>query len=461
MQEDKELQNNGQDDLDIEIVTLDNQTLNEKRVSRSSRSSRFSPRQRSAQAIVTISVVLLALMIIVASNGAIRDKFVPPPTPTEAIPVGTDRFYVNADPGWGHLFVDGKLIEHVPYADNNSPPIRLSRGTHILQWDAVPFPRQTCTVSVPPKYRMDTCEYNSLLSNGKDSGWQFSFPAKFVALSEAQQQLLIAAVQAALQQYTSTDSIQPGEVYVTDDLSGKQTIAREPLKATLHYELDTDLSSQAVCGPSPIMGGARGCMYINQDCRNFCTASEYFNVSPLVSRTWNVFAAARVVWDYTTLTGKPILQHHVEMFIPGIAHEYLLPIQISWDGTSLHTRSTFSLLSPGILQGFTSPLCDAALNQVDRNPSLRGIYQPTYVSTFWNYVAAPNTVSGCLGVVTLDQSQTTQPAEAPALCLYHFGVFRAANNVAHKYWPTMPLANAFEQQLAQQLHEASMSTPTG
>jgi hypothetical protein len=35
--------------------------------------------------------------------------------------------------------------------------------------------------------------------------------------------------------------------------------------------------------------------------------------------------------------------------------------------------------------------------------------------------------------------------------LYRFGVFLAANDVAHKYWPTMPFANASEQQLAQQL----------
>ncbi len=455
MQEDKELHS----DLDVEIVNLDDKTLDEKRVPRSSLHTRFSPRQRRVQAIVTISVVMLALLTLVASNSAvIRSKFVP--TPAAAIPLGTDRFYVDAEPGWGHLFVDGKLIEHVPNTEDNSSPILLSRGTHTLQWDAVPFPRQTCTMSVPPKYHTDTCEYNALVENAKNSGWLFSFSSGLTKLPNEQRTPLVAAVQATLQQYTTSDIVQTGEVYVADPVNNQPTTAREPLRATLHYELDTKLSAQVFCSPSSLIVEST-CRYSNQDCRDFCAAPNYFTVSHLVSHTWNVFVAAHAVWDYTTFTGKSVVHHYIESIVPGIAHDYVLPVQISWDGARLHARSTFSLLSANVSQGFTLPLCNDAQNQVDSDPSLRGIQQSTYVLTRWNYVASPNVASGCLGVVTLDQSQTTQPAHAPALCLYRFGVFRAANDVAHTYWPNMPLANASEQHLAQQLHEASMSTQTG
>jgi hypothetical protein len=38
-----------------------------------------------------------------------------------------------------------------------------------------------------------------------------------------------------------------------------------------------------------------------------------------------------------------------------------------------------------------------------------------------------------------------------AYCLHRFGVNLAANEVAQRYWPYLPVADAGEQRLAQQL----------
>jgi len=156
------MQDNQRDDLDIEIVDIDDKMPYEKRVPPLSLNMRFFPRQRRMQAIVTISVVILVLLGLIASNTALRRKLLnvallPTPTFTQAIPAGTDRFYVDGEPEWGRLFVDGKLIAHPPNAYTGDAPLRLLRGVHTLRWLAAPFLPQMCTVSVPPSYRTDTC----------------------------------------------------------------------------------------------------------------------------------------------------------------------------------------------------------------------------------------------------------------------------------------------------------------
>lgn len=61
----------------------------------------------------------------------------------------------------------------------------------------------------------------------------------------------------------------------------------------------------------------------------------------------------------------------------------------------------------------------------------------------WQLFAGSNRAEGCLGIVTPDDLQ--QP---PAYCLYHFGILLAANAAAHRYFPSLPLADASEQRLA-------------
>jgi len=450
----EEHKNAWQDNQDIEIVDIDNSRTPDKKTSaHSSLTPRFSPRQRRIQVIVTASIVALVLLLIMGSNVSIRSKLIqavvpPTPSPIAPIPPGEDNFYASGDVGWGRLFLDGKLITHVPNAVNNTgipdSPIHLARGTHTLLWRADPFPSKTCTISVPNNYRTDTCKYDNFVSGKQGGAWNFSFPADITALPVVPRESLIAAAQAAMQSYVSTDVVQPGEIYTTDPLNKQQAIAHELLKVTLHYELDTDVSSHADCSPFNFAGG-QGCIVGTQDCRTFCTASTYFNVNTTSMRTWNVFVTVRSVWEYTTLTGTPVVQHQVNRLSATSIIEHLIPLQISWDGTQWHVTSAFSLVSVGTQQRFTSPVCDMASFSI---PLPIDVPQ---TNASWNFIATPNAAIGCLGIVTLNASQTAQPAQSPAFCLYRFGVFLAANDVAHKYWPMMPLADTHEKQLAQQL----------
>ncbi len=49
--------------------------------------------------------------------------------------------------------------------------------------------------------------------------------------------------------------------------------------------------------------------------------------------------------------------------------------------------------------------------------------------------------------------KTTLSTASPlvAYCLHRFGVLLAANDLAHRLWPYLPLADANEQHLAQQM----------
>jgi hypothetical protein len=70
----------------------------------------------------------------------------------------------------------------------------------------------------------------------------------------------------------------------------------------------------------------------------------------------------------------------------------------------------------------------------------------------WSYLTGHNLADGCVAAI-VPQQQTIPPASTPpvAYCLYRFGVLLAANTLAHRYWPDLPVADAYEQQLAQQV----------
>src|SRR5690242_17735747 len=47
--------------------------------------------------------------------------------------------------------------------------------------------------------------------------------------------------------------------------------------------------------------------------------------------------------------------------------------------------------------------------------------------------------------------QGVSPSFPPIFLLHRFGIILAANDAAHHYFPFLPLASAYERQLAQQL----------
>ena len=126
-----------------------------------------------------------------------------------------------------------------------------------------------------------------------------------------------------------------------------------------------------------------------------------------------------------------------------------------WYGTQWYVESKLSLLDGSVFAGGVraqmEPACASAVSNVAGDKSLATV-PPSYHGTNWVYVSADNAAAGCLGIVTLNEGVTPTPQQTPAYCLHRFGVFLAANKVAHDDWPTMPVADAYEQKLAQQLY---------
>jgi hypothetical protein len=76
-------------------------------------------------------------------------------------------------------------------------------------------------------------------------------------------------------------------------------------------------------------------------------------------------------------------------------------------------------------------------------------------SLFWpQYTSGKNAAVGCLGAASQTPNNPTTPVTinaSSAYCLYRFGVLLAANAQAHRYWPNMPVIDAYEQGIVQQL----------
>lgn len=427
---------------------------------------RFSPRQRRLQMIITASIVVLAVLVILGSTASVRELvrgvFVrPAPTPVPTLAPGADLFYVQGSPPWGHLTIDGHEVAHLPQISVD-PPLRLSRGQHTLVWQAEPFQAQSCTVSIPSRYAMDTCSYKATAQlNSGLIAWLITFSVSLATLPGEQRTALIQVARAAIDTQQSTDTVQPGELYALSpqDPACKPSFpeplcyvtAKQPMKATLSFQLDTDAAANEACaGPQP------GCTFVYQNCHLFCTGSAA--ESP-ASQQWDVFAAVRVAWEFATLDGR-ILARDVpddslwDSAFGQVNDESLMLLRITWDSLGWHVTSP----SDASVQnaGFLNPICGAAQVGVQLlvlQPPADASGTPVYPQ--WQFASGPLPAAGCLAVGTPQENAFTTPTPSTsplltAYCLHRFGVFLAANDIAHRFWPSLPVADAYEQGLAHQ-----------
>jgi hypothetical protein len=426
---------------------------------------RFSPRQRMVQLMITTSFVLLAVLVILGSTASVRELargvFIrPTSTPVPTLPPGANLFYVQGSPPWGHLSIDGHKVAHLPRI-NVDPPLRLSPGQHTLGWQAEPFQAQSCTVSIPSRYAIDTCRYKATVQlNPGLMAWLLTFSVSLATLSSEQRSALIQVARATTDTWQSTDTVRPGELYALSpqDPECKPSFpeplcyatAKQPMKAALSFQLDADAVANKSCaGPQP------GCTYLYENCHLFCTGS-----SPASSavREWDVFAPVLVSWEFVTLDGR-ILAHDVpdnslwDYATGRVNNEALVPLHITWDSVGWHV----TILAYASVQnaGFLNPICGAAQKGVQLlQPPASASGAPVYPQ--WVFASGPLPAAGCLAVGTPqpDAFTTAIPSTSPLLapyCLHRFGVVLAANDMAHRFWPALPVADAYEHRLAQQL----------
>ena len=415
-----------------------------------------SPRQRRQRLVTLIALGCIALLIMLGSTPAVLNlttglvaRVTARPTPTPKLPSEVTEFYVQGNPPWGYLAIDGHLLKSAP-TPRTAPPLHLSPGHHTLQWRAAPFHTQTCTLSVPPDYGRDTCVDNNVIElSGGNYVSIITFEVSLDDLPAEQKATLIDAAQAALNGEQSSTIVRPGERYALPgscsasqplpaQLSGCFGVAQQPLRATLHFQLDTDAVADAPCAsPEPL----QPCSLSSQNCHLFCSS---FSPSG-----WSVVAPVRDLFTFTLPDG-----HMVAQDVPdNLSEESLVELQIAWDQAGWHVspqvggdHSFFSLPPCEPLAMNTNLLGDPQVN----NPAI------SLASLLFSYAMGHSLADGCVAVTTYLPlpGSTPTPSSAhmqTAYLLYRFGIILAANRTAHSYWPYLPVAGAYEQQLAAQV----------
>jgi hypothetical protein len=462
-------QDKHQSDPDIQIVDIPTEEIDSAQNSEMPPFARLNlfpfMRQRQQQLIVTISLVLLTLLILVGSVsglgntviGMIRHSI---PTPTPTLGPGADLFYVQADPPWGQLSIDGHNIAHLP-AINRDAPLHFSAGHHVLQWKAAPFITQHCLLSVPPDFSIDTCADNNAvpLQNGL-SAYVVTFSVSLVTLPARQQTLLVRAAQNALNSHQSSAIVRPGELYASlVSCNQAQTIkalgqfaaciktASQPLKATLSFQLDTNMLVDQPCAsvePQPI------CSFSGHSCHEFCSYGD-------AGSTWDVGAAVSALWTFTTLNGQVVTRN-----VPDdSSEEDVIPLHVTWNAAGWRVSPQ---LNNSSVASSSYPSCQPVasnLNQLGTNGYVLNNPQATIQWSFFDD-AAP--ADGCLALAQPISGFTVTPTPTTsfshtAYILFRFGVILAANQLAQQYFSYLPLADGYEQRLAMGMvtHEQSLA----
>ncbi len=465
--EDTELEQS-QDDFEVKISDLDkpDSITGSSQPGRRGPLWRLLPRRRRVQLIIINGLLILVMIIILASTAPVRGLvggvfFRPTPTPTPTLAPGADLFYVKGDPSWGRLLVDGHPTA-LP-AIGTDPPLRLARGRHVLTWQAPPFLNQQCIVSVPLAPLTDTCSDNSVVSFNSTDAWVISFSVSLANLSGKQRTALLRAAQAALDARQSSDMVRPEERYILapdnpacrDHTQGYQcyATANQPLRATLSFQLDTNEASSEQCiNPQP-----GTCTLNKQDCRLFCTGGFLTSSSP---REWAVFAPVLSLWTFATMDGR-VLERDVpddstwDYATGQMVDESLVQLAITWDGQGWRVALPANLDSQSVPDsGYFDPVCAAMEQQVNSVvlPAMNGVT----VSFQWQFASGALPATGCVAVGTPQSDELTTPTptaqSGPVFYYLHrFGVLLALNQPAQDAGVLLPLADAYEQQLARGL----------
>ncbi|MGH2493561.1 MAG: hypothetical protein ACRDIV_02550, partial [Ktedonobacteraceae bacterium] len=143
----------GLDDFELEITGLDETDTDTPRAACLPEKPVFFLRaHRKLVTAATSAFVGLAILLIVFSIAPIRQFFTPTPEQVQTI------FYyrLDANPPWGHLFVDGQRTKMT--SSGAYPLFSLTSGKHTLLWKAGPFAPQQCVMMVPVGTGVDTCE---------------------------------------------------------------------------------------------------------------------------------------------------------------------------------------------------------------------------------------------------------------------------------------------------------------
>lgn len=443
----------------------------------------ITPRRFNLTLRFAVVLSILLLVVIVLPNGFMTlssissralDSVLPSPTP--ALPSGYNEFYLDTAIAGTHVVIDGHTVR-LPRIGVDAP-LTMQPGRHIITWFNNPFESQSCTLSIPFK-SSDTCNFAYERATYHTTQFQVILLNESLAsLSSEQGVALEQDTQTALDQIQATETVQPGELIT--GINGP-VAALQPLKATLHFRLDTD--DFGLCPDFATMLAANGipCQVEKQSCELLCTIpwqARQTNTlaNPIdnpahTSFTWLTFALTNTAWDYTTLKGQPVgLQQPLGADSSLLGRQIVL-LQIMWNsgwhvqvllGDYLQQPIYVSVVSEQGMAHVPStaietmavgddPACATALGYAKSGMTTAPVLGSTRHVDI-RLISSSNPALGCLIAVESGHGNLNpqQPGKA-AYYLVRFGVFLTANTLAHLLRPEVPYADARALQVAQQL----------
>lgn len=415
----------------------------------------FLPPPRRPRYVRLLLTLLLVLAIIVGVFFAVRtfggsaSSLTATPTPT--LPPGTNIVSIVTNPKWGTVSLDGHLVAHE--SNPGARVLHLSRGVHKITWDAPPFAVQHCFLDVPPQSATGSGTCDTTNSSGTTT--IVSFTATSADLSQTQQAALINAVQAYAQSLQASTPVQPGELYASNQAPQGIATAPQSLQATAHFLFDTNPNSTQSCFNIVPNGGEStpSCSVNGVSCQRLCPTPVSDPNGASAHPSWRVYVPMRITWSYATSSGQVVAQHESDETGKN-GYEDLLPLYLTWNGSTWQVTDQSGLPAPTLPDVTSNPLCLAALASLSGNKTLHSTtFQGQDATTNdYHFLAGANAGSGCLIKVPLyNQKRKPIPSAPEAQLLYRFGVLLAANAATHGYWPNLPVADAYEQHLAQQL----------
>lgn len=419
---------------------------------------RFTPRQRLWQLGATCALILTVLVTLVGTNVPARNVIVGAfyhPTPT--LPPGADLFYVETNPPWGHVYVDGKVMSHLPVIGEEAP-IQLSRAQHTISWLADPFDTQKCTVTVPPVIDEDSCHFNRTAAAPSGAvAWVVSFTPSLVNLRPDRRAALVDLIEQQINQGIEPQTVRPGEAYAVDSGGQRFAIARQPLQATLRFSLITQ-SREGLCTIYGFVGffnqNGGSCTFVQQDCHLLCDISQFSSLPG--KATWHTMGVVRATWEYSTPDGTIIGHDQPDATANARGYGHFVPLQITWDEGQWHVSAILSgihLLSRSYdLELLIDDLaCASMRDEIRMNKQYRSAVLDGG-SAIWTYYSDQNAGVDCVAQVIPNNQNAGQPGGSqPAYLLHRFGIVVAVNDVARKIWPGIPGADSYERTVALQL----------
>ncbi|MFI5274852.1 MAG: hypothetical protein ACHQ4H_17615 [Ktedonobacterales bacterium] len=392
---------------------------------RSALSSRRRPGRFALLGTLAAALVVAAMAGVIVGAHRPDFGFVPTGATPTLIAGGGVLIAMDSVP-WGTLTVDGQAIT----ADLSPRPntylvLGFGTGTHHLRYIAAPFPRLTCTFSVPAAHS-DTCPLAARssvnLSGDRGPGTpvpQFPVATRFLDLGAKPQNLppdelaaLVRATQHALDAYSSSALVRAGDHYAR--AQGHVAVATADFTATLNFVLPTQPVNPAG----------------NPVCDPFCPTA---GVPAVPSAGWHLSIDPLTQWQYTPPGGGPITSTQ------GPSSGSNVDIAVQWNGAMR--------VSNGAWQVTVS--AEMAHSTMEENAML--LYPPsTAPGNSYASIGAAVATPAAAGAVSLAWASSSDQAHA-AIVLYHNGAVVAANAAARQLFPTMAVASDAEATLAAQL----------